>query len=194
MPHIGLYFGSFNPIHNGHIALAQYVLRECGFNEVWLMVSPNNPLKQSAGLWDENLRYSLAKEAVKDITGIRVSNFEFTLPRPSYTLDTLHALSAACPDTEFSLIIGSDNMAIFDQWKDYKSILQDYHVVVYPRKGDNLQVLAQKYPQMRLLPDAPLYDISSTGIRRLLKENKDVSRLTPVGDMLKSGTLLSDDY
>ena len=177
---IALYFGSFNPIHFGHIALAQYVLRKGGFDEVWLMLSPNNPLKEKNCLWDENLRLSLAQQALKDEPHIRVSNFEFSLPRPSYTIDTLTALSRTYPPHRFSLIIGSDNMALFNRWKNYRQILDNYPVIVYPRKGDDLNALQQQYPQMQILKEAPLLDISSTEIRQRIKENKDISHLTPI--------------
>ena len=177
---IGLYFGSFNPIHYGHITLAQYVLRECNMDEVWLMVSPNNPLKDKSELWDETLRYRFTQEALKNIEGLRASDFEFSLPQPSYTVITLKALSAAYPQHSFTLIIGSDNMAVFHLWKDYQLILSNYPIVVYPRRGNDMKALKQRYPQMQVLHDAPLYDISSTQIRRLLAEGKDVSSLTPI--------------
>ncbi len=172
---IGLYFGSFNPIHKGHTALAQYLLKHCGLDEVWLMVSPNNPLKEKNTLWNEQLRLRLVQIAIHDISGLRASDFEFHLPRPSYTIDTLKALSKRYPENEFYLIMGSDNMTIFHQWKDYEKILSDYKIIVYPREGDDIESLTKKYPQMQVVSGAPLFPVSSTMIRQRLKEGKDIS-------------------
>lgn len=170
---VGLYFGSFNPIHNGHTALAEYILQHTDLQEIWLMVSPNNPLKVASGLLPEELRYELAQMASQNIQGIEVSDFEFSLPRPSYTIDSLHALSRTYPQHQFCLIMGSDNMAIFDQWKDYQLILNEYRIIVYPREGDDIESLKEKYPQMQVLHSAPLFEVSSTQIRELWKRGLD---------------------
>lgn len=174
-----LYFGSFNPIHNGHVALAEYALQKCKADELWLMISPNNPLKESTELWDENLRLRLARAGVQGKQGIVVSDFEFHLPRPSYTAVTLRALTEDFPEHRFSLLIGSDNMALFTRWREWEYIYQNYPIFVYPRQGDDLDALAQQYPKMHILADAPLYDISSTQIRQMLKKGEDIQDFVP---------------
>lgn len=171
---IGIYSGSFNPVHKGHTQLAQYVCAHCSLDEVWLMVSPNNPLKDKSQLWDENFRLRLAQAATADIPCLRASDFEFSLPRPSYTVDTLKALSKAYPRHKFSLIIGSDNMAIFDRWRNYEYILEHYQVIVYPREGDNIGQLSLRYPQMQIAKGAPLFSVSSTMIRERLRSGENV--------------------
>ena len=171
---IGLFFGSFNPIHNGHTGLAQYLLQKGGFDEVWLVVSPNNPLKSKSDLWSEQLRIRLAKLATRDIKGLRVSDIETTLPLPSYTINTLNALSLKYPDYKFTLLMGSDNMALFDKWKQWEDILGNYPIMVYPRQGDDLESLKKKYPQMQVADGAPLILVSSTQIRKMLQNGEDI--------------------
>lgn len=167
---IGLFFGSFNPIHLGHTRLAQYILEHTELDEIWLVVSPNNPLKEATTLWDEAIRYELACHATHDMQGVRASDFEFSLPRPNYTINTLRALDQAYPDHQFSLIIGSDNMAIFHKWRSYEEILHDYPILVYPRQGDDLATLREMYPQMQIVEGAPFFPISATEIRESLQQ------------------------
>ena len=168
---IGIFSGSFNPIHLGHTRLAAYIRQQAGLDEVWLMVSPNNPLKAASGLMDEKLRYHLAELATAELEGIRPSDFELHLPRPSYTINTLEQLTAAYPQHQFSLIIGSDNMAIFHKWKDWQRILALYPIIVYPREGDDLAALKQLYPMMHVIEGAPLLNISATEIRAHLQDD-----------------------
>lgn len=168
---IGIFSGSFNPIHLGHTRLAAYIRQQAGLDEVWLMVSPNNPLKAASGLMDEKLRYHLAQLATAELEGIRPSDFEFHLPKPSYTIHTLEQLTAAYPQHQFSLIIGSDNMAIFHKWKDWQRILALYPIIVYPREGDDLAALKQLYPMMHVIEGAPLLNISATEIRAHLQDD-----------------------
>ena len=168
---IGIFSGSFNPIHLGHTRLAAFIRQQAGLDEVWLMVSPNNPLKAASGLMDEKLRYHLAELATAELEGIRPSDFELHLPRPSYTINTLEQLTAAYPQHQFSLIIGSDNMAIFHKWKDWQRILALYPIIVYPREGDDLAALKQKYPMMHVIDNAPLLNISATEIRAHLQDD-----------------------
>ena len=168
---IGIFSGSFNPIHLGHTRLAAYIRQQAGLDEVWLMVSPNNPLKAASGLMDEKLRYHLAQLATAELEGIRPSDFEFHLPKPSYTINTLEQLTAAYPQHQFSLIIGSDNMAIFHKWKDWQRILALYPIIVYPREGDDLAALKQLYPMMHVIEGAPLLNISATEIRAHLQDD-----------------------
>ena len=168
---IGIFSGSFNPIHLGHTRLAAYIRQQAGLDEVWLMVSPNNPLKVASELMDEKLRYHLAELATAELEGIRPSDFEFHLPKPSYTIHTLEQLTAAYPQHQFSLIIGSDNMAIFHKWKDWQRILALYPIIVYPREGDDLAALKQLYPMMHVIEGAPLLNISATEIRAHLQDD-----------------------
>ena len=168
---IGIFSGSFNPIHLGHTRLAAFIRQQAGVDEVWLMVSPNNPLKAASGLMDEKMRYHLAELATAELEGIRPSDFELHLPRPSYTINTLEQLTAAYPQHQFSLIIGSDNMAIFHKWKDWQRILALYPIIVYPREGDDLAALKQLYPMMHVIEGAPLLNISATEIRAHLQDD-----------------------
>lgn len=167
---IGIFSGSFNPIHLGHTRLAEYILQHTELDEVWLMVSPNNPLKKKSELLDERIRYHLAELATEGLDGIRPSDFEFTLPRPNYTVNTLAALSEAFPEHSFSLIIGSDNMAIFHLWKDWQTILSNYPIIVYPREGDDMETLCERYPEMLIAEGAPQLRISATTIRTHLTD------------------------
>lgn len=171
MKSIGLFFGSFNPIHLGHTRLAEYILAHAGMDEIWFVVSPRNPLKASADLLHEHLRLQMLELAIAGKERMKASTIEFELPKPSYTLRTLQALTKQYPHHAFTLLIGSDNMQIFDQWKDYRTILHTYAVLVYPRKGFDYKPFDEKYPEMQLLKDAPCFDISSTEIRTLIKKD-----------------------
>lgn len=189
---IGIYGGSFNPIHFGHIGLAKWVIENTDLDEVWLMVSPNNPLKDKSILADEQERLEKAREAIRrEVKGdeamrregkrIRVSDFEFHLPRPTYTANTLRALAREYPEHEFTLIIGEDNLHIFDQWREHQYILENYRVFVYPRRdkaGTQGATQPAKGTQPReatlpakgtiFLTGAPYFDISSTELRKNL--------------------------
>lgn len=171
---IGIYGGSFNPIHFGHIGLAKWVVENTDVDEVWLMVSPNNPLKDKTILADEQERLAAAKRAIGDgllAIGKRivVSDFEFHLPRPTYTANTLRALAKEYPEHEFTLIIGEDNLHIFDQWREYQYILNNYRVFVYPRRDKaGTQRATQPAAGTIFLTGAPYFDISSTEIRKNL--------------------------
>ena len=176
---IGIYGGSFNPIHFGHIGLAKWVTEHTDLDQVWLMVSPNNPLKDKAILADEQERLDAAKEAIRRESDeakdkIIVSDFEFHLPRPNYTANTLRALQKAYPEYEFTLIIGEDNLNIFNKWREYQYILDTYRIFVYPRRNIISQTSQQhedilrKANNVKLLADAPYFDISSTELRKNL--------------------------
>ena len=167
MKKIGLFGGSFNPIHNGHIALAQAVREQCGLDEVWLMVSPQNPLKQESDLLDDQLRYEMACEALKDVEGVKASDYELHLPKPSYTWNTLKKLKEDYPDYTFILLIGGDNWAHFERWRHWQDILREYDVIVYPR---------DEHPGTI---DVPLLPISSTMIRQRVREGKSIEGLVP---------------
>lgn len=167
MQKTGLFGGSFNPVHTGHISLARHLLREAALDEVWLMVSPQNPLKPTAGLLDERLRYAMTERAVSDIEGVSASDYELHLPRPSYTWETLRQLSRDYPGREFVLIVGGDNWAHFQRWHRWQDILRHYRIVVYPRDGHPGTV------------SAPLLDVSSTEIRRRVSRGESIAGLVP---------------
>lgn len=176
MKSIGLFFGSFNPIHLGHTNLAEYIFRFSGVDEIWYVVSPKNPLKEQKELIDEHLRLKMINLATADKDYLQVSDVEFDMPVPSFTINTLKVLNEKYPEDNFILLIGSDNMQIFDQWKDYQSILEDYSVVVYPREGYPYEDYEEIYPEMQVLEEAPLFEISSTEIRQMIAEKKDASQ------------------
>jgi len=213
MQRIGIYGGSFNPVHFGHVGLAKWVIENTDLDELWLMVSPLNPLKAQAptsnsvsgltsnsasGLTSNSVsdltsnfhqRLAAVREAIKDIPHVKASDFEFSLPRPSYTANTLRELQKKYPDYEFTLVIGEDNLAIFDRWREYEYILANFRIFVYPRKSNSPQdgltasaVLQQSgltasaflqrsglsssaVKELVFLKDAPLFNISSTEIR-----------------------------
>jgi nicotinate-nucleotide adenylyltransferase len=168
----GIFGGSFNPIHIGHLALANYLCEYSELDEIWFLVSPHNPLKEQTDLWDDNLRLELVKLAIADYPKFRASDFEFHLPRPSYMVSTLDALQKAYPEREFTLIIGADNWAIFPRWYKAEKILAKHRIMVYPRPG--YEVDASTLPSSVQLVNTPLLEISSTFIRQALAEGRDV--------------------
>lgn len=172
-----LFGGSFNPIHRGHVALAHHVLQSGWADEVWLMVSPQNPLKESGVLLPEAFRYELAQRAVSDVDGLQACDFEFGLPRPSYTWQTLEALGEKYPERRFRLMIGADNWNCFPHWARHEDLLRHYDILVYPRPGHELPSVGLP-PRVHVI-DAPLLDISSTDIRRAVLEGRPVDHLLP---------------
>jgi len=176
---VGVFCGSFNPIHNGHVALADYIAWNSDLDEVWLVVSPLNPLKRTIAdtLAPNEQRLDMVRLALGDYEHLRASDIEFSLPLPNYTINTLNALKSKYPETDFSLIIGADNLALFERWKDCDVIMSNFDMLVYPRPGVDLDSLMQKYPKVRVLENAPLHDISSTEIRRRISQGESVSGL-----------------
>lgn len=174
---VGLFFGSFNPIHVGHLIIAQAVLESTKLREVWYIVSPQNPLKKSQSLAHEFDRYEMVQLAIADNARFRVSDVEFHTPRPSYTIDTLVRLSEKYPSHRFRLIMGMDNLQIFPKWKNHQHILSDYGIIVYPRPG------AASHPDVLNsnieFVNAPLLDISATYIRSCIAEGKSIKYLVP---------------
>ena len=164
----GIFGGSFNPIHNGHISLARQLREKAGLDEVWLMVSPQNPLKATADLLDDQIRMEMARLAIEGETGIKASDYEMHLPKPSYTWNTLQALKQDYPDREFVLMIGGDNWQLFDKWYHADDIRENFQIVVYPRRGAKGGV-----------EGLDLIDISSTEIRQLVKAGKPIDHLVP---------------
>ena len=169
---IGLYFGSFNPIHNGHTAIANYMLEYTDLNEVWFVISPQNPFKEKQRLLPDYQRLELVNLAINDAQGFRSSNIEFKLPKPSYTIDTLAYLYDKYPDKEFVLIMGSDNLVNFHKWKNFNEILRNHHIYVYPRPETKKTEL-MNHPNIKKV-EAPLMEISSSFIRKAIKEKKDI--------------------
>lgn len=168
MKRIGIFGGSFNPIHTGHIALAQAVQKQCGLDEVWLMVSPQNPLKRNdSDLLDDQLRLQIAQKALEGVEGVKACDYEFHLSKPSYTWNTLQHLTKDYPDHTFLLLIGGDNWAHFQRWRHWKDILWHHDIIVYPR--DEYQGTI----------DVPLLDVSSTEIRRRVRAGESISGLVP---------------
>lgn len=174
---IGLFFGSFNPVHIGHMALANYMASFTELEQVWLVVSPHNPLKKKASLLDQNQRLHLVELAIGDHPSMRSSNIEFSLPQPSYTVNTLAHLVAKYPQHEFALIIGEDNLESFPKWKNHDYILSHHDLYVYPRPGCSHTPL-HDHPRVKMTA-APLIDVSSTFIRESLRAGKDVSFFLP---------------
>ena len=180
---VAIFGGSFDPIHYGHLALAGEVIVRGLAAEVWLMVTPQNPHKQDKKLSDERLRFQMAQLAVEGMEGVKACDFEFSLPRPSYTLTTLTALTEAYPDKEFCLLIGADNWEKFDRWYKGDEILSRHGVIVYPRGSEEEPPLP---PGVQWMP-AKLHDVSSTMVRAAVAAGEDIASLVPhaVVDFIK---------
>ncbi|MEK6780197.1 MAG: nicotinate (nicotinamide) nucleotide adenylyltransferase [Bacteroidota bacterium] len=192
---IGLFFGSFNPIHIGHLIIANIMAENTDLNKVWFVVSPQNPLKPSHGLLHEFDRYDLVRVAIGDHYKLEVTDVEFNLPKPSYTIHTLTHLTEKYPANEFKVIIGEDNLNNFVNWKNYEEILEQYGLYVYPRLNSSVGQARHdvtssdliRHPNVKMV-EAPLLDISATYIRNCIKANKSIRYLVPetVEQMIKS--------
>lgn len=178
MQTIGILGGSFNPVHVGHVMLASYLSQYTSLDEIWLTLSPCNPLKNTNTFVSDDHRLAMLKIAVESIKCVDVCDIELSLPRPSYTIKTLDTLKEQYSDKQFRLIIGSDNWLIFDKWKDYQRIISDYGVVVYPRPGYEIEEIG--LPGVKFVK-APVINISSTFIRDGFNEGKDMSAFLPHG-------------
>jgi nicotinate-nucleotide adenylyltransferase len=174
---IGLFFGSFNPVHHGHMILANYMLEFTDLDKIWFVVSPHNPLKEKSSLLADHHRLEMVTRAIGDHAKLKASDIEFRLPQPSFTINTLAHLSEKYPDVQFALIMGADNLQTLHKWKNYEQILAQYSIYVYPRPGvhqaELLQHMNVKYTE------APLMDISSTFIRQGIKAGKDMRYFIP---------------
>ena len=172
----GLFFGSFNPIHNGHLNIAEYILQQQYCEEIWFIISPQNPFKQEIHLLEENLRLKMVEAALNAHPQLKACNIEFNMPRPSYTIETLQKLSNLYPDKKFALIIGEDNLKNFHLWREYERIAATYLIYVYPRPSVHTTNIY--FPNLVRIK-APLSKISSTEIRQMIREGKDISALVP---------------
>ena len=170
-----LFGGTFNPPHNGHIAIAKSVIEQGLADQVWMLITPCNPWKADQVLMDDRLRYDMVAESVKDISGVIASDYEFLLPKPSYTANTLRHISTDYPDREFILTIGADNWVKFHDWRESGYILDNYRIIIYPRQGYPITGV----PKNATLLDCPLMDISSTQIRRMIKKGEPIDKLVP---------------
>lgn len=186
---VGLFFGSFNPIHNGHLIIAQSVLQYAELDEVWFIVSPQNPLKKNKSLLHEFDRIDMVRMAIESNDRFKASDIEFHMPRPSYTIDTLTYLQEKHPTKDFKLIIGGDNLAIFPKWKNSQQIIDKFGLIVYPRPGAQPGEL-MNHPNVIYI-DAPIMSISATYIRRCIRDEKSIRYLVPddVGQLIKSKKL-----
>ena len=175
---VGIFSGSFNPIHIGHLVLANYITEFTDLDEMWFVVTPHNPLKSADGLLNDDVRLEMVRLAIEGYGKLKVSDVEVSMPKPSYTIDTLRKLTADYPDIDFTLIIGADNWHIIDQWKEYKQLLSEYKLMVYPRLGFTVNI-CDKYKSNVQLVEAPIIEISSTFIRESIRACKDVRAFLP---------------
>lgn len=175
---IGLFFGSFNPVHNGHMIIANYMATKGGLNEVWMIISPHNPLKDKQSLAKDHDRLHLVHLAIGDNTKIKASNVEFNLPKPSYTIDTLTYLKEIYPHYNFALIMGGDNLASLHKWKNYEKILNENMIYVYQRPQYDLGEL-KDHPHVKIMEDTPLLEISASYIRTCIQNKNSIQYLVP---------------
>ena len=178
MKKIGIFGGSFNPIHVGHALIASYIVENSELDALWLMVSPQNPLKENAELASDYHRLRMTELVTRRLDNVITSAFEFDLPKPSFTIDTLNALQAKFPNDEFYLIIGADNWCVFDRWKAGDEIISRYHILIYPRRGYDI-VIPEQYNDRVAIVDAPLIEVSSTQVRERLSQLKNISFYVP---------------
>ncbi|RDI11994.1 nicotinate (nicotinamide) nucleotide adenylyltransferase [Flavobacterium sp. AG291] len=176
---VGLYFGTFNPIHTGHLIIANHMAEYSGLDQIWMVVTPHNPLKKKSTLLEDHHRLQMVFLATEDYPKLKPSDVEFRLPQPNYTVNTLAHLQEKFPTHEFSLIMGEDNLNSLHKWKNYDVLLQNHHIYVYPRiSTDTLNPEFENHPHIHMI-DAPVVEISSTFIRNGVKEGKNVQPLLP---------------
>ena len=179
MKKIGLFFGSFNPIHIGHLILANYIVEHTDLDELWFVVSPQNPLKSKKSLLHDHDRYDMVEMAIKNYPKMRVSDIEFSMPKPSYTIDSLTYLRERYPDYTFALIMGEDNLVSLPKWKNYETLIKNHQIIVYPR------VLTQDTDKEAITHEniykinAPIIELSATEIRKMIREKKNVRPMLP---------------
>jgi len=180
MKKIGLFFGSFNPIHIGHIILGNYFLENTDMEELWFVVTPQNPFKEKKSLLKDHNRLDMVQLAIKNYPKMRASNVEFSLPQPNYTIDTLTYLKEKYPDHSFALIMGEDNLATLPKWKNFEKLISDYQIITYPRtfEGEKKDSEYLQHENISLV-DAPIIELSATEIRKMIKEGKNVRPMLP---------------
>lgn len=180
MKKIGLFFGSFNPIHIGHLILANYILENSDMDELWFVVSPQNPFKDKKSLLTDHNRLDMVQLAVKNYPKMRASNVEFSLPKPSYTIDTLTYLKEKYPNNSFALIMGEDNLDSLPKWKNAEKLISDYQIIVYPRtfEGEKKDSEYLQHENISMV-NAPIIELSATEIRNMIKEGKNVRPMLP---------------
>ena len=180
MKKIGLFFGSFNPIHIGHLILANYILENSDMDELWFVVSPQNPFKDKKSLLTDHNRLDMVQLAVKNYPKMRASNVEFSLPKPSYTIDTLTYLKEKYPNYSFALIMGEDNLDSLPKWKNAEKLMSDYQIIVYPRtfEGEKKDSEYLQHENISMV-NAPIIELSATEIRNMIKEGKNVRPMLP---------------
>ncbi|MBA4166119.1 MAG: nicotinate-nucleotide adenylyltransferase [Chitinophagaceae bacterium] len=174
---VGLYFGSFNPIHNGHLIIASYIIQHSDLDQAWFVISPQNPQKKSGTLLNEYHRLYLVQVSIEEEPSLKASDIEFRLPRPSYTIDTLTYLAEKFPSHQFSIIMGSDSFQNITSWKNYKQILNHYRIIIYERPG--FAILNNVDGASLTILKAPMLEISSTYIRKTIGEGKSIRYLVP---------------
>jgi nicotinate-nucleotide adenylyltransferase len=173
---IGLYFGSFNPMHLGHKIIASYMVEFSNLDKIMFVVSPQNPFKKKQSLLDQHQRLMIIQMEIEDNPKLQVSDIEFSMPQPSYTIDTLVRLKEKYPKNDYSLIMGSDNLQNLHKWKNYKQILKQHAIYVFPRPGFKI---TEPHENIHIIKEVPQMEISSSFIRRCIKKGKDISYLMP---------------
>lgn len=181
---IGLYFGTFNPIHIGHLIIANYIVEFSELDEVWFVVTPHNPHKKKKSLLEDFHRLAMVEMAVEEYPRLKASNVEFNLPQPNYTVNTLAVLEEKHPNYQFSLIMGEDNLDSLHKWKNFEVILERYKIYVYPRVYGNFEErevppILQNYPDAIVKVEAPIMELSSTFIRNSVETNRDIRAMLP---------------
>ena len=176
---IGLYFGSFNPIHIGHLVIANHMAEYSDLDQIWFVVTPHNPFKKKSSLLDNHQRLEMVYQATKDYTKLKASDIEFNLPQPNYTINTLAHLQEKHPNHEFALIMGEDNLKSFHKWKNYQVILENHDIYVYPRISDNkVETQFDGHEKIHQI-NAPIMQISSPFIRKAIKDSKNIEPMLP---------------
>ncbi|MDO4224814.1 MAG: nicotinate (nicotinamide) nucleotide adenylyltransferase [Bergeyella zoohelcum] len=180
MKKTGLFFGSFNPIHIGHLILANYILEHSDMQELWFVVSPQNPFKEKKSLLKDHNRLDMVQRAIKNYPKMRASDIEFHLPTPSYTIDTLTYLKEKYPNHSFALIMGEDNLKSLHRWKNAEKLIAEHQIIVYPRLTEDKEPANELAEHENIsLIDAPMIELSATEIRRMIKENRNVRPMLP---------------
>jgi len=191
---VGIFPGSFNPVHIGHLALANFVAEYNEFDEIWFLITPQNPLKKKSDLLDQDLRLAWLEKSIGDYPKFKTCTIEWEMPQPTYTVNTLQRLRIMHPENSFELVIGSDNWETIHRWKDYQLILKNFKTLIYPRLGTGKIVF--NHPNVRMIKGAPKMDISSSFIRKAIMRGKDVRFFLPLGiyeDIIACNVLVPEE-